>query len=117
VSGGTVTHRQPPRPVLLVAFLGGFVAWLLDLVVSYALVPVACDQGAAWSLHLASALFAGLAAGALVVSVRERRAFLARAGVGLNALALGVIALMWLLLLFLDPCAGGEEFPLWVSPS
>lgn len=110
---------------LLFAALGGLTAWLVDVFASWALVPVACNAGASWVLHLVAAA-AGLAAAvALAMSISaardlagdaeaSRHRFVAGVGIGLNGLALIVIAFMWLLVLFLEPCQGNQEFPLWL---
>ena len=122
ISGGSAATR----PVVLgFAFLGGFVAWLADLVVSWALVPVACNAGVVWPLHAIAAASALVAGGALMIAIgawrrpavradASRPAFMARVGTGLNALALLAIAFMWLLLVLIEPCAGNQEFPLWL---
>ena len=110
---------------LLFALLGGLTAWLVDVFASWALVPVACNAGASWLLHLVSAASAVVATGALATSISaarslagdeeaSRRRFMAGVGIGLNALALVVIAFMWLLVVFLEPCQGNQEFPLWM---
>lgn len=128
MSGAQSTFGGSPatRPGLLAfAFLGGFVAWLGDLVVSWALVPVACNAGVVWPLHAVAAASALIAGGALMIAIAARRrlsadarasrpAFMARVGTGLNALALLAIAFMWLLLVLIEPCAGNQEFPLWL---
>lgn len=122
VLGGDPAARSG---ALVFAFLGGFVAWLGDIVASWALVPISCNAGVTWPLHVVAAAAALVTAAALAVAVaawrrlpadtsRSRPAFMARVGAGLNALALLVIAFMWLLLALLDPCAGEREFPLWL---
>lgn len=122
IFGGSAARRPA---VLGFAFLGGFVAWLADLVASWALVPVACNGGVVWPLHAAAAAAALLAGGALATALAASRrlpaeaptsqaAFMVRVGTGLNALALLAIGLMWLLLALLEPCAGNQEFPLWL---
>lgn len=122
IFGGSEATR---RAVLGFAFLGGFVVWLADLVASWALVPVACNAGVVWPLHAVAAASAAVAGGALATAITASRrppaqargsqaGFMVRVGIGLNALALLAIVLMWLLLALLEPCAGNQEFPLWL---
>lgn len=122
--------REPPgTSIQLFAFGGGMTSWLVALVAGWVLNPVACGRDATWVLHLLAAASAALAASALAVSLRARgrigdgtgaaggrAAFMLRSGIWLNSLALLVIALMWLLIAFVEPCAGDQEFPLWVDP-
>ncbi|MBW3653266.1 MAG: hypothetical protein KY433_06665 [Actinobacteria bacterium] len=122
ILGGDAPTRSG---ALMFAFLGGLTAWLADVVASWALVPISCNAGVSWPLHAVAAVAALVAAVALAVGLAASRrldsetsgsrpAFMARVGVGLNALALLVIAFMWLLLAWLDPCTGDQEFPLWL---
>lgn len=107
------------------ALLGGQTIWLVYLVLAWVAVPVACNFQAPWILHLLSAGAAALVSAALatgIVAARRlpadtdssRPAFMARVGAGLDALALFLVLLMWLLLFFLHPCDGNREFPLWL---
>ena len=49
------------------AFLGAVVAWIIHILVTYALVPVACAHGDLW-IHLVTGLTLAAAAGSLLAS-------------------------------------------------
>jgi putative membrane protein len=71
--------RPPGGRALAFGLLGGLVAWILHLGLSYALVPLVCGTGRIWILHLLTLLAAGVAGLATVVAWR------ARAGAGAGA--------------------------------
>jgi putative membrane protein len=89
------------------AFFGGAVAWTARLLVSYPLVPLACDTGSTLPLHLVTAGSATLAVTAGLVGWRlcrrlggggedapaPRQAFMARTGVLLSGIFLLSIVL------------------------
>ncbi|HEX8211538.1 MAG TPA: hypothetical protein VF584_15305 [Longimicrobium sp.] len=101
----------------------GVVAWKLQLVVNYALVPYACWHRAEWMNHLASFAMIALAlsgawvswgswkrmGGSLDTSVGGpvgRGSFMALSGIALNALLALHILGQWLPNLFLSACDG-----------
>jgi putative membrane protein len=106
---------------LLFGFFSGPAAWTFRLLVSYPLVPVACDLGTNAPLHLVTIGFAALAVAGLVVSwgswrrAREapaseavtpirRAVFMAVSGLLLNAIFLLTIIVEGMNPLFVDPC-------------
>ena len=101
----------------------GAVAWKLQLVVNYAVVPYACWHRVEWVNHLASFAMASLALSGAWVSWRNwqrmggsfdtsvggpagRSGFMALCGIALNALFALHILGQWIPNLFLSPCDG-----------
>jgi len=121
-----MTGRLSPAPAdralaprLTVALLAGPAAWMARLLISLALIPYACLAGE-WMLHLLSLGFGLVAAAALVVSVKCRRAavldpapesprkdrnrFVALLAVAVNAASLLAIVLESIATVVIDPC-------------
>lgn len=124
LEGPTGDHRAlPSTRRLWVGFLSGLIAWKLQLMVNYALVPYACWQGLTALIHLASGATLVLALGAAAVAWRSwrrlgegvemesggvtgRSRFMALSGVALG-LFFGLLILgQWLPNLLLGPCDG-----------
>ena len=105
---------------LVVAFLSSHVVWALHLMVVYPLVPVACEMGSAWPLHLVSVVTVALTMGGglfswwllqktkLVASPERRRAqrarFLAWSGVAFGIAYTVVVIVEWLPVFFQGAC-------------
>jgi hypothetical protein len=111
------------------AFLGGAVAWKLQLMVNYALVPYACWHGLMVTIHIASAATFALALAAGIVGLSIWRAvggyprdhggydrdvsaplgrsrFLGATGAVMSFFFALVIFAQWVPGLFLSPCFG-----------
>jgi len=96
--GGTEPAPPIEGPVALAfGFLGGAVAWILHLGISYLLLPFVCGGGHEWVLHLLTAATAAMAGAATVLAWRARRrggriqGFLALSGVLLSGFYLLLI--------------------------
>lgn len=106
-------RRAVPRRSLAVAVGAAPTAWLAHLLVSYALVPVAC-RGGAYLLHLTTFVAAAGALAGGVVAYRCRRhaqdggadAFLALAGLAMSPLFLLVILVAGIGNILVGACAG-----------
>lgn len=112
------------RLALWLAAASGTVAWVVHLVGSYALVPVACATGAAWILHavtivtLIPTVYGAWYCFQTWKRFRDkvgpgpggRRAdyeqYMGRTGALLNGFYVFVIALEGLPVAFIDPCLG-----------
>jgi hypothetical protein len=114
--------------ILWFAFLGPLLAWKLQLMVNYVLVPYACWRGLGVLIDLASLLTFSVALAAgwvgwgrwkLAAEARERAGqppgspidteisrarFMAAAGMGLGAFSALLILAQWLPGLLLNPC-------------
>ncbi|HEU0053960.1 MAG TPA: hypothetical protein VFQ39_12330 [Longimicrobium sp.] len=118
-------HDRPRGKLLLwTGFLLPAFAFLLNLEVSYGLVPAACHAGGIeWPIHLANLVCFLLAAGAGwtawrdwrrmgrawpddAVGVEPRSRFLAALGVLSGGFFALVIAATWLGTVILNPCTG-----------
>lgn len=130
MSGGRTradSVRSTAAPVEMVRLwygvLVGIVAWKLQLMVIYALVPFACWNGLAWIGHVATIATALLSLSGALVGWRSwtrsrarrdpaldepmgRSGFLALSGVALGIFFAFVIVGQWLPNLFLGPCDG-----------
>lgn len=117
---------RSPRPgdlfLLWFGFLGGPIAWSARLLISYPLVPVACDLGSELILHAVTAVTALLAISAGAVSLWNQRRLgnateadagaemsrwpihFARAGAWLSALFLLAILAEGMTVLLESPC-------------
>lgn len=105
---------------LAFGLLGGPTAWMARLLISFPLIPYACETGHLWLLHLVALVFTAVATAALVVSARYRKdrirsragsdlrrgrdRFLATLAVALSFGSLLAIALESLAIAFIDPC-------------
>lgn len=106
---------------LWLGLLGGPLAWLVQLGVSYPLVPLSCETEWGTIFHLVTLVTALAAVGAGTVAWQSwqqlrgedesddtrlgRQGFMALAGVLTSALLLATIVAQWLPVLFLSPCA------------
>jgi hypothetical protein len=120
-----------PREVALLwyGFLGGMLAWKLQLMVAYALVPYACWHDLTITIHVASLLFFLMAVSAAwlswgtwkevgghplseggydetVSATVGRTRFMAVAGVIMGSFSALVILAQWIPNLILSPCHG-----------
>lgn len=96
--------RAPVVPWRAVAvYAGPPVAWMVHLLVSYALVPPACD-GSTVPLHVATVVLAGVATGCTVLALRGSPGG-RTTGVVLGALFSLVILLQGAANALVDPCA------------
>lgn len=110
------------RALRVAAVFGPMAAWFAHLNVSYLLVPPSCRLGHTWFLHLATAVFALVAAACIVVALRLSRSepgtdlppgrpavrtapFLGHFGTLVGALFLLVILLAGVGNAVIDPCA------------
>ena len=92
--------------------LGGAVAWSLQLLAIYALLPLACGAGSTWPIHVVTllAVVATLAACAAALAVRRREGatsaerWMTLASLLLNGLFLFSIVVEGLPALILGPC-------------
>lgn len=121
---GTVSSPAGERGTLALWFgvLAGPLAWTVHLLLSYALLPVACSTGIGWVLHAVTLLTAGVTAWAGLVAYRRWqrhrddprdgvrgprsgwRRFMALSGVALSALFFVVILLEGLPVAIVSPC-------------
>ena len=122
----TLAHEPADLPrirTLWFGLLGGALAWKLQLMVNYALVPYACWRELTILVHLASLATLLLALGAAAVSLRSWRSagssfelelggpigrsrFMALLGVVLSVYFALVILGQWVPNLLLSPCDG-----------
>ena len=121
-----VTRPLPEdSPRLWFAMLAGPLAWSAHLLLSYGLVPIACDTGWAFLLVVVTAVTAiGSLAGALVsrrlpvgdtpetedlrlTNATDRMRFIARSGLAGGLFFAAVIIVQGLPVLFIDPCSWG----------
>lgn len=116
----TGTHE--PLGALWIGLTLAPAAWFLQLAVGYSLVPMACEHGAVWMLHLTSALALGLALGGLWTAWRTLQAapasepggakgasarrvrFMATAGILLSAFFALTVALAWMPAFIVESC-------------
>jgi hypothetical protein len=113
----------PSTKRLWFGFLAGVLAWKLQLMVNYALVPYACWQALVALIHVASVVTLALALGGAVVAwgswrrlgegvemesggIASRSRFLALSGVALGLFFALLILGQWLPNLLLGPCDG-----------
>lgn len=120
---GTAPVTEPKPGVLwqIFAYLGGMTAYAVHLLVSPALVPLACEIERTWPLHLLTAgtlvvvATAGFVAWRLWTGVREerdevagivasRRHFVGLSGLMLNALAFAIVVFAEIPNHVLNPC-------------
>jgi hypothetical protein len=117
-------HDRPRGKLLLwTGFLAPALAFLLNLEVSYGLVPPACRADSEWTIHLANLLCLLISAGAGWIAWGEwrrtgrrwpddgvgtepRSRFLAALGVLSGGFFALVIVAQWLGTVILNPCAG-----------
>lgn len=114
---GPAAGATPAR--LAVALVAGPAAWFARLSLSSALVPLACDEGATWLLHVVALLTAAVAvAGIAAVAVWRKRAraepveddrsgiltFLLVGGLLVNGISLMLILMESAPIFFIDPC-------------
>ena len=124
----TVPSRtgETGRPKLWLAVSAGALAWTAHLLVSYALLPLACATGLAWILHavtlatLLATAAGGWAAYQAWVRYRDRagpspggreagyQQYLGLSGALLNALFGFAILLEGLPVAIVSPCLGGR---------
>lgn len=88
-----------------VLYAGPAVAWILHLVVSYLLIPPACDSTTV-PLHVTTALLLAAAVVSLLIGLRAHAsARAAPLGVTLGGLFVAAILLQGAANLVVDPCA------------
>jgi hypothetical protein len=103
--------------------LAGPVAWSLRLLISYPLVPPACNQGWEIALHAISALFVFVALAGILVTAHslrvlrhtdkeavedwswQRRMFMAQLGLLLSGIFAFAILVEWSAAFVISPCA------------
>ncbi len=116
------TDQPQNRFILPFGFFAGPAAWALQILVGYALVPVACQSGSKLGIYLVSAaaaviiLVAGIqayrswreyAGGRELVDTEERTspaAFIAISGALLSTLFFLLVVYTGVLMIFLNPC-------------
>ncbi len=113
-------REREPAVWLWVGLTVAPAAWFLQLAVGYALVPMVCSHGSAWSMHLVSAVallaaLSGVWAGWRSVrhtapsggeeSAARGARFLAIAGLLLSAYFALIIAMAWLPSFLVESCA------------
>lgn len=113
VSGPTPVHTT----LLWYALTGGVVWWALHLTASSVLVPVVCDRGGEWTIHLTTGVTLAGALSALWASFAVRRdqtavelltqrtQFLSVVAVWFNIAAVALIVLEGIPPFFLSECA------------
>jgi hypothetical protein len=122
-----MTSQPPASPAyvsenaLWIGLLGGPLAWLVQLAVSYPLVPLSCaiEWGAIFHLITLITALAAIAAGSTAWQAWQRapapsgptdtrlarQRFMALSGVLTSALFLATILAQWLPVWFLSPCS------------
>lgn len=108
-------RRSTGRAALTIAVAGAPTAWMVHLLVSYLLVPVACGQDSNVLLHVTTFLtaLAAVAGGAVAARIRRDarsadrgRAFVALAGMAMSPLFLLLIVVGGASPVLIGPCAG-----------
>lgn len=114
------TQPAVSEGALWLGLLGGPLAWLAQLGVSYPLVPPSCAAGWGAAFHMVSLAAALVAAASGAVAWQswrrlrggpeargarlQRQGFMALGGALASALFLATIVAQWLPVLFLSPC-------------